>query len=129
MANVIPDEQMRFRAALAALAPQGFGTKNVIFDIDECLQVLDKKEREAQTASASVRDAAIGSRLKERAALEKTAAELRAELERVSVKTATIISEIAEEERRIQSNEARFAAAVAAFRQELLDKKNSISAL
>ncbi len=129
MSTVIPDENTRFRAALAALAPQNIAIKDILFDVDECIQALDKKEREATAASAKARQARVGSREAELKNIRLTAARLQDELAKANADSARLEAELADEVRKIEETEAQFAAAITSYRKELNERKDRISFL
>ncbi len=129
MAPVIPDEFTRFRAVLAALTPQGVTLDAIMFDVDECLQALDQKEREAQQAAATARKKSVGALEASVAQKRERIAAMKAEIAALERSTAEEESSIAAESAHIDATQRRFAATAAQFRAELTAKKQQISRL
>jgi hypothetical protein len=129
MAPVIPDEFTRFRAVLAALTPQGVTLDAIIFDVDECLQALDKKEQEASKAAEAARKKHVGALEQAVADKRQRIAALKAEMAQLEATAAHDEASIASESAHIESTQRSFTATVAQFRAELLAKKQQISRL
>ncbi len=129
MAAVIADDTTRFRATLAALAPQKVSVTDILLDVDECIQALDKKEREAAAASAKTRQTRIGAKESELKTALANRARLEQELAKCHQDCARLEAEISEETRKIADTEAQFAAAIATYRKELNERKSQISSL
>lgn len=129
MAPVIPDEFTRFRAVLAALTPQGVTLDAIIFDVDECLEALDKKEQEAAKAAEAARKKHVGALEHSVAEKRQRIAALKAEVAQLEATASHDEASIASESAHIESTQRSFAATVAQFRAELIAKKQQISRL
>lgn len=126
---VIPDEGMRFKAALATLAPRSLTLAQVLTDIDECLVALDQKEKENAVASAKAREQRVGGREVRSAEIVKQVDQLNQQIVNLQTEHAQIQGEIATETAAITSVDERFRGTVAAYRQELQDRKIKIQTL
>lgn len=129
MAAAVPDERTRMKAAAAVILAQGHTIDKVLIDVDECLEALDKKEKENSAASAQARERKIGSKQNQLASVNQTIAELRQRLETAENDAVKIQAEIAADEEQIKTTEAKFAATCRAYRQRLLDEKSKIASL
>jgi predicted nucleic acid-binding Zn-ribbon protein len=126
MSAVIPDETVRFKAALAALRPQGFELDAVLKDIDECLYALDLKDAEAEKAAAAAETQRVGAKMKQMSELETRRAELQVELEQVLSSIEKIRVQVERDSANIRSTREKFAATVSAYKQELLERRKKI---
>lgn len=129
MTAVLPNEQLRFQAVLAALGSQGHSIKQVLVDIDECFQALDRKEAEAHKAAADARASRVGTKQEQIVSQTKEIEGLKAKIAEIEVARARLQGEVEAEVRDIESAESRFMATSLSYRQELTDKKAKITAL
>lgn len=126
LAPVLPDESTRFKAVLAALTPNGHSVDQVLVDIDECFQALDKKEADAAAAAAKMREQRVGSRQTEVEKLTAQIEDLKAQIAKHEVARERLQAEIHSEVADLEQREAEFAAAIHAYRSELTERKNKI---
>ncbi len=136
MADVITDESQRFKATLKVLAGKGMDLKAVLFDIDECLQALDAKEKQAAEAESAAVTARVGAKEAQAAKIDSSIeekkrqiAKLQQEIAGLEAEKASAAQEIKAERADIDSTHRRFAATVAAFRSELNQKRQTIERL
>ncbi len=127
LAAVLPDESLRFKAVLAALASKGHTIQQVMIDIDESLAAVAKKEGEMQKAAAQARASRVGTKETEIARLKQEVINLQAEIEATAAEAAALQAEVTTEMTDIEATEARVAGTVAAYRRELTDLKNKIT--
>jgi predicted nucleic acid-binding Zn-ribbon protein len=129
MAAVLTDERVRFQAVLAALASKGHTVEQVLIDIDECNQALDKKEAEAAKAAAQARATRVGAREAEIANVNKRIGELTVAMTDLQAQKEKLEGEVASEVADLQAAEGRFSGTVAAYRAELSALKTKIQTL
>lgn len=126
MAQAIPSEAQRSAAALAVLAGKGMTVKDVLFDIDECFQALDKKVAEFTAAEKQERQKAVGSREAQLQGIDDNIKMLEAQLQKAHDDKAKIQGEIGVEDRRIAETSRRFTTTVEAYKRELAERRQRI---
>ena len=129
LASILPDENTRYRAALETISSKGHTVDKVLFDVDECLEALDKKEKENAAALASAREKKIGTREAQLAQLGLQAIELTAQLTALELNRQRIAEEIRTEESGLLETNVKFQATVKAYRVELQNRRSKISTL
>lgn len=129
MAGVLHDERTRFQAAAAAIKAQGHTVESVLTDVDECLQALDKKERENAGEAAAARERKIGAKKNQLASINQTIEELQERLKTANQDAAKLLQDIETDEAQIAETEARFGATCLAYRTKLNETKSKIASL
>lgn len=126
---IIPDEGTRIRAALASLTASKdneYDFEAVIFDVNECLEALDKKEAEAQAAAEEAVTKRVGQRERKVEDLGQQIQAKRTEMEGLERAIAKLEVErdreqqaISQDRHEIETTHARFADEVKLYRSEL----------
>ncbi len=126
LAAILPDEELRIKAALAAIKANGMTTENILVDIEECFAALDKKTADVAKAAAKERTDRVGGRENELKRINETLDKLTAQIAELEAQKDKLADEIVAETDQIEQAELRFEATVDAYRAELTDKKNKI---
>jgi len=135
LADVIPDEGMRTKAALKSILKHDptHDLAAVLKDVDECLEALDKKSREKQEAMKAAIESRVGKRQQALVDIATSAADKRAkiialekEIAELEVRKNSEAAAIETERAEIERTASSFDATVAAYRAELTAKRLKI---
>lgn len=129
MEAAVPDENQRLTAALSVVKAKGHDTKDVLFDIDECLAKLDEKEKAAAKTVDAAKAQVIGPRQKELAALESEAEKLGERLSQIRARSTVLEEEIQKETEVIEQNAEDLSRAITDYKEELFERKEKIASL
>lgn len=126
---VIPDEAMRFKAAITMVTSQkGQKAEQILVDVEECLAAVAGKETEADKAAEVARRQLTDQSGKESAARRQRIAELQQELAKLEVAEDRHQADVEKKLAEINSTHQKFSQGVDAYRAELNAVKNKLTA-
>lgn len=129
MADVIVDERTRFQAAMKTVIARGLTREQVLIDIDECLQALDKKEQENKDGADKAREQKVGVKTNKLASVNTELDALRDQIVSKELDRDRLQEEIEKETNSIEQTELAFTSTLSQYRQDLLDRKQKIQSL
>ncbi len=133
LADSIPDESQRYKAALKLAAKHGHSVSDLLGDFDKCIGVLESKGREFQDEIKSQVEKKVGSRQAKVRTIEGLVSQnqsrigaLHKEIEQLTEQLSTENSAISADTARIQDVNDGFTASYDAVLAQLVDQRKKI---
>lgn len=134
LAEAVPDEGLRYKAALKLLTKNGHPVDAILNDFDKCLGALDESQRTFEADNAAQLDAKVGS--KQRAVVEydtkikekeATVASIQAEIASLRTKRDEEQSSISGEQQNIALVESRFKINHQNIREAIVSQRTKVT--
>jgi hypothetical protein len=134
-ADTIPDESMRYKAAIKATLKSGVSLDQLLADFDSSFALLDEQEKIFQRDLGTQTSKNVAARRKSAADTTEMVTAKRAEMKALEARIAELeksaaddLGNAAEEERKITEIRASFTASHASVKSKLEGQKNKVAA-
>lgn len=135
LAEDMPDENARFRAAVKLAIKKGHSVPALLGDVDKCVGILEAKKAEFEKASSVQVEKNVRSRQTEAGGIEANInakmfeiERLQREVQEATAKRAQLLLDAENEAWRLEAIKTGFVAAYESVKKEILDLRNKIEA-